>query len=268
MKRTGLLIQRISAVLMAVTIASCASSPLGRKQLTLLPEGQMSQMGVQAFDQMKGQIPVEKDASTNQYVQCIAAPLVDALGENAKDWEVVVFKDESANAFALPGKKIGVHTGLLKVAKNEDQLAAVIGHEVGHVQARHSNERVSQGFLAQGGILAAGLLAGDSPNRNLILGLLGVGTQVGVLLPHSRTQESEADIIGLQLMAKAGFDPRQSVDLWKNMMAASGGQNPPEFLSTHPSGETRIEQLQAHMDEVMPVYQENQKAGRAPKCAR
>lgn len=172
-------------------------------------------------------------------------------------WEVVVFDDEQVNAFALPGGKIGVYTGLLNVAENQHQLAAVIGHEVGHVIAEHGNERMSQSTLINMGSQAVGqvLAANEVPQSGPIMAAIGLGVQVGVQLPFSRTHESEADVIGLQLMAKSGFDPRQSVNLWQNMDAASGGNRPMELLSTHPAPQTRIDNLQANMPNAYADYQ-------------
>lgn len=172
-------------------------------------------------------------------------------------WEVVVFDDEQVNAFALPGGKIGVYTGLLNVAENQHQLAAVIGHEVGHVIAEHGNERMSQSTLINMGSQAVGqvLAANEVPQSGPIMAAIGLGVQVGVQLPFSRTHESEADVIGLQLMAKSGFDPRQSVNLWQNMDAASGGNRPMELLSTHPAPQTRINNLQANMPNAYASYQ-------------
>lgn len=234
-------------------IAACSTSPTGRKQLTLLPEDQMTTMGAQAFSDMKSQVPVENDPSINSYVQCVVTDLVQnvARGNEPEKWEVVVFRSDDVNAFALPGGKIGVYTGLLKVAKTPDQLAAVIGHEIAHVVAQHSNARVSESLVARLGLDAiGGILANKGPNYDLLMAALGVGTQYGVLMPHSRAQETEADLIGLQLMAKSGFDPRESIELWKNMSQASGVQ-PPEFLSTHPSHSSRIKVLTENMDNAM-----------------
>jgi predicted Zn-dependent protease len=253
----------IFAALIAAT--ACATSPLGRKQLIIVSDDDMNQMGIQAFEQMKKETPIEHDPGWNQYVQCVAKPITVTAGDKmkVKNWEIVVFKDKTANAFALPGGKIGVHTGILPVAKTDAQLAAILGHEVGHVIARHSAERVSEQAVAQGGLAAAGVVTNNGP----LMAALGLGAQVGVLLPHSRTQESEADLIGLDLMSRAGFDPRQSVDLWKNMMAASGGA-PPEFLSTHPAGETRIKDLQGDMKNAMKKYEKSQSEGKHPECRR
>jgi predicted Zn-dependent protease len=183
---------------------------------------------------------------------------------------VRVFEDETANAVALPGKKIGVHTGLLAVAKNQDQLATVLAHEVAHVVARHSAERVSDQIAIQGGAQLAGAVigaAGDpsSPLHGIALGALGLGAQ-GVVLKFSRTHESEADKLGLDLMARAGFDPRESVPLWQNMEAAAKGARPPEFLSTHPSPATRIRDLQQRIPQTLPVAEQAWAGGRKPRC--
>lgn len=253
-------------VALALGVA-CATSPTGRKQLILIPDGQMTQLGGQAFQDMKAKQPVEKDSRANAYVNCVVQPLVKLLSQDearTKTWEVVVFRDDSANAFALPGGKIGVHTGLLKVAKTPDQLAAVLGHEVGHVMARHGGERMSQGVLAQAGLTLTQVMTEGSKHQGLILGALGLGTQVGVLLPFSRTQESEADRIGIDLMARAGFDPRQSVELWKNMIAANG-KGGPEFMSTHPASENRIRELQEQMGPALEKFERVPNTLR-PKC--
>ncbi|MFT5351631.1 MAG: putative Zn-dependent protease, partial [Gammaproteobacteria bacterium] len=228
---------RISTVIIVLLTSACATSPTGRKQLKLFPENQMAQMGIASYVEMKKQTPLSKDKVTNNYVTCVAEAITRETGAGYQ-WEVNVFDDKAVNAFALPGGKIGVYTGLLQVAINQHQLAAVIGHEVAHVLANHGNERVSVAFAADSGMKMAQVLAGQAtPMKSQLLGLLGLGAQVGVLLPYGRTQESEADILGLDYMASAGFDPRQSVTLWENMGKA-GGKKPPELLSTHPSNTT------------------------------
>lgn len=251
--------------LSVLLLAACATSPLGRHQFLLMPASDMDQMGIQAYSEMKKEQPTVSGTAQARYVQCVANAIT-AQVDSDQEWEVTVFKDDSANAFALPGGKIGVHTGLLKVAKNQDQLAAVIGHEVGHVIAQHSNERMSIQYATQTGTqMVAALAGGDSSEKQTLMGLLGVGAQYGVQLPFSRKHEAEADIVGLRLMAEAGFNPEQSVELWRNM-AAAGGSAPPELLSTHPSNETRIHGLQARLPEVQPLYQQARAAGRRPNC--
>ncbi|HGG60854.1 MAG TPA: M48 family peptidase [Gammaproteobacteria bacterium] len=258
----------LGASLLALLLAACATSPLGRKQLILLPDSQMDQLGAASYLDMKKTRPVEPDPHENRYVRCV----VDALSHELKGkwgkipWEVTVFKDDTANAFALPGGKIGVHTGLFKVAKNRHQLAAVLGHEIGHVIARHGNERVSTNLAAQTGVQLAAILAGGSAQKKKqLMSLLGVGAQVGVILPFSRRHESEADLIGLDLMARAGFDPREAVKLWENMQKL-GGSKPPEFLSTHPANERRIFDLQRAMDGALAQYGRAQAEGKRPRC--
>ncbi len=228
-------------------IAACSSSPTGRNQLILFSDAQMSQLGAQSFEQMKKEQKVSTDKEVNAYVQCVAETITDHVPPQPEfsEWEVVVFDSDQVNAFALPGGKIGVYTGLLNVAVTPDQLATVIGHEVAHVLADHSNERLSQSQLANTGLQITNVALGGSQYRDVTMAALGVGVQYGVILPYGRTQESEADIVGLELMAKSGFDPNQSVELWKNMAKASGGSQPPELLSTHPSHDTRISDLRA-----------------------
>jgi predicted Zn-dependent protease len=229
----------------------------------------MASMGVAAYDKMKTEMPQSSDGGANRYVRCVAAAITAEIeGEHAQTrWEVTVFEESSANAFALPGGKIGVHTGLLGVARGQDQLATVLGHEVAHVLANHSNERVSTSFATQMGLDLVQTLSGAaSPTQQQLLGLLGVGAQVGILLPYSRVQESEADLLGLDLMGRAGFDPSQSVELWKNMARAGGGQ-PPEFLSTHPSHDTRIQDLEARIPSATRLRDAARTQGKRPSCS-
>ena len=263
----------LSAISIACVIgmlSSCATSPEGRSQLKLLPEDQIDSMGVQSFEQIKKDTPESSDANTRNYVQCIADAIITQLEKdnNPATWEVRVFADDQANAFALPGNKIGVYEGLLKYAVNQHQVAAVMGHELAHVLAQHSNERVSEQLAAQAGMSIAAIALGTSSasddQKALILAGLGLGVQYGVILPFSRTHESEADLIGLDLMAKSGFDPRESVKLWQNM-AKAGGQAP-EFLSTHPSSATRINDLNARMSRALGLYNQAQAQNRKPNC--
>ena len=239
-------------------LVACSTSPTGRSQILLFSDAQLSQMSEQAFSSMKSEIKISDKQVQNEYVVCIA----DYITANVStavfsgEWEVVVFDDDQANAFAMPGGKIGVYTGLLKVATNQDQVAAVIGHEVGHVIAQHGNERMSRNSLLQTGsqVANAALATYEIENRAAIMQALGVGAQYFGVLPFSREHESEADLIGLNLMAQAGFRPHESVQLWRNMSAASGGKAPPEWASTHPSSGTRIAQLEAGMATANGIY--------------
>ena len=245
-------------------LSACITSPTGRSQFIAMPEAQIDQMGIQAFDTLKKDKPVSTNSQYNQVANCISQAVIAEQGGN---WEVVVFEDKSPNAFALPGNKIGIHTGMLALVDNQDQLAAVIGHEVGHVLAKHSNERASQEMAVNSGMaLIQAIGAPQSALGQTAFGLLGVGAEYGILMPYSREQESEADIIGVDLMAKAGFDPQQSVTLWQKMEQASQGQQPIEFMSTHPAHATRIQNLQQHMPQAMALYQQAQAAGKQPHC--
>lgn len=257
--KRGLSLSLISA---SLALSACSSSPTGRSQLILFSDQDMSSLGAQSFEQMKSEQPISTDAQTNAYVQCVAKTITAHVPKQAgfDEWEVVVFDSDQVNAFALPGGKIGVYTGLLNVAVNQDQLATVIGHEIAHVLADHSNERLSQSQIANAGLQITNIALGSSEYRDMTMAALGVGVQYGVLLPYGRTQESEADIVGLELMAKAGFDPKQSVALWQNMAKASGGNTPPELLSTHPSHSTRIADLSAKM-KTLPASSANK-----PQC--
>ncbi len=256
------------SALVAVMLAACAISPTGRKQLLLFDDSNVATMGVTAFDQQKAETPVSTDSKKKAYVQCVAGKLLTAMGQTPSEWEVVLFDSPQINAFALPGRKIGVYTGLLPVANNQDMLAAVVGHEIGHVMAKHSNERLSTQQAANQGlaIVQAVMSSGEqSQEKQLLMGALGLGAQYGVLLPYGRAQESEADIIGLDLMAKAGFDPQQAVTLWQNMGAANGKQ-PPQFLSTHPSNETRIADIRKHLKKSEKILAQARAAGLSPSC--
>ncbi len=252
----------------AIAVAGCSTSPTGRNQLKLFPSAEIDKMGVQSFTQMKDDTPISTDKMAKRYVSCVADKVIAQVDPKfgVDEWEVVVFDSDQVNAFALPGGKVGVYTGLLKVAENQHQLATVIGHELAHVLAEHGNERVSRAFATQTALAAAYQLSGDLEHKQQIFGLLGIGVQYGVIMPFGRIQESEADILGLDLMAKAGFDPQESVSLWQNMAKASGGKAPPEFMSTHPSNQRRIKDLQKRFPKVMPMYQQAQTEGRKPNC--
>ena len=248
-------------------LTGCDETPTGRKQLALLPESQLAAYGARTFADMKRTQPAVTDPAINRYVHCIAASIINALPENRGDWEVLVFRNPSPNAFALPGNKIGINSGMLGVARTQDQLAAVLAHEVGHLLADHANERLTQQLAVQGGLAIVDLFSDDPSDwkYQVLRKALGVGAQVGILLPFSRTHEKEADAVGLELMARAGFDPRASLELWENMAAASREQ-PVEFLSTHPSHETRSEELEERMGPALGIYEKARSQGLRPAC--
>jgi predicted Zn-dependent protease len=250
---------RLLCAVAAAALAACATSPLGRSQLSLVSDDEMAQVGSQAFQQIAQKTPVTSNGTELRYVNCVATAVTREIPGNTV-WDVKVFQSDEVNAFALPGGHIGVYTGLLKVATNQDQLATVLGHEVSHVIARHSAERYSQQMATGVGAGIVGLVTGvDSSVFNAAGSLL--------LLRFSRTQESEADLLGLDLMSRAGFDPHGAIVLWQNMDRAANGQKPPELLSTHPSDATRITALQARLPQEIPTYEQARRAGKRPQCS-
>lgn len=256
----------VGALGLALAIA-CATSPTGRKQLILLPEDEVAALGVTAFEEMKQEQPLSSDAALSQYVNCVAGAVLAGNRDRVSGaWEIRVFASEQVNAFALPGRKIGIYEGMAKFADTPAQLAAVIGHEIGHVLAQHGNERMSEAMAAQGALSLLEAYEGGGENKELLLGALGLGYQYGRAMPHSRTQETEADEIGLVLMAKAGYDPQDAVALWRKM--AQRGDAGPEFLSTHPAPENRAKALTEQQSEVQPLFSRARAAGRNPTCAK
>jgi len=259
----------LAALAASITLSACASSPLGRSQLTLYSDQELEKMGEASFSKYQQELPVV-EGRQDAYVSCVADALTAKVPASygISGWQVKVFEDDSANAFALPGGYIGVNTGLLEVAENQDQLATVIGHEIAHVLARHANERVSTQSLTSAGLSLTQALAGlEGTGGDQLMGLLGMGAEYGVLKPFSRSHESEADLLGLDLMAEAGFDPRASIKLWANMNAAGGAQ-PPVWMSTHPSDEQRMAALNERLETALPTYQQARAAGEKPNCDR
>jgi len=241
-------------VLVAGAFVSCDTVPItGRSQLNIISEPDEVKMGAQAYQEVTGKAKISGEPVANAQVKRVAQRIIAVSDKPDLPWEVKVIEEQQANAFALPGGKIAVYTGILPITKDDAGLAAVIGHEVGHVLAHHSAERVSQQMVAQG--LGGALAQGLGTNPQLGQQVVGLAVQ-GLQLPWGRQQESEADHIGLILMAKAGYDPHAARELWVRMAAASqGSSRPPEFLSTHPSEETRIKQIEGWMPEAMKYYQ-------------
>jgi predicted Zn-dependent protease len=257
----------LSAAIIA-GLAACATttSSTGRTQYVGgVSEQQLNQLGAQAFTEAKSKGPLSSDAKQNSYVRCVVNALARQLPPQAQtvNWETAVFANSEPNAFALPGGKVGVNTGIFTVAKNQDQLAAVLAHEIGHVVERHHDERITRQMGASGAVQLLGAIAGDYGSLATQGGSLLA--QTGFLLPGSRVQETEADVVGQRLMAEAGFDPAQAVNLWQNMIAAGGGRQP-EWLSTHPDPQSRIQELRGRAGTLAPTYQQARVSGRVPKC--
>ena len=234
----------------------CAIVPgTGRHQLLLLSKAEEHKMGLEAWDQIKAKETPTQDKRAIALVRKVGRRLADQVADRSFQWEFEVFESEQANAFCLPGGKIAVYTGILPVTGDEAGLAVVMGHEIAHAIARHGGERLSQGMVAQVGAaaVAKGLGQGDPESVKAVHGALGVGLGVGVLLPFSRTHESEADQLGLTLMAKAGYHPRSAVQFWERMKAGAEGGNL-EILSSHPAHDTRIEQIRGWIPEALRHY--------------
>lgn len=257
------------AVTFSITLAACSKNSItGRNQLALLPESELRSMAASEYQQFLSQNKVvsasgSKDA---EMVRRVGTRLVAAINKyyatkglanelEGYKWEYNLVQSDDVNAWAMPGGKIVVYTGLLPVTQNEAALAVVLGHEITHALAHHGNERMSQQMVAQGiGVVGGVLTSGNSQVSNIFNNIYGPGATVGVLLPNSRKQELESDRYGLIFTAMAGYNPREAVPLWERMKAMSGGNKPPEFLSTHPAEDTRIQKLQEMMPEALKYY--------------
>lgn len=260
-----------AALVVSAALTGCATtttSPTGRQQMVGgVSQQELDQMGTEEFAKLKAQKAQTRNSRERAYVDCVVSDLVRQLPPQWQryNWETAVFVDDEPNAFALPGAKVGVYTGIFKVARDQDELATVIAHEIGHVVSNHHNERITRAQMAQGGLMAAQVvaaLAGINPDT---VGQFGGTAAQLMLLKFSREQESEADVVGQQLMARAGFDPRKAVNLWQNMIAA-GSARPPKWLSTHPDPQARMGELARRAGGLMPVYEQARAEGRRPKC--
>ncbi len=243
-----------------LALQACATvAGTGRRQLLLLSQAEEHQMGLEAWGQIKSKEKVSEDAAATALVQKVGKRLAAAVNDPSFQWEFVVFDSEQANAFCLPGGKIAVYSGILPITKDEDGLAVVMGHEIAHATARHGGERLSQGLVAELGAaaVAKGLGSKDPTTTKAVYAALGIGVGVGVLLPYSRTHESEADRIGLTTMAKAGYHPRHAIQFWERM-AKKGGGDGIEMLSSHPSHSTRIQQIRGWIPEALRHYKKQE----------
>jgi predicted Zn-dependent protease len=249
-------------------ISACATVPITeRRSLQILPDSELATLSLQQYSEVLKKSKISNDPQKVQMVRRVGGSIARATEEFLKEsgmeeeiknykWEFNLIEDDKVvNAWCMPGGKVAVYTGLLPVAQDETGLAVVLGHEIAHAIAKHGNERMSQGLLVQlGGIgLAAALGSQPGATTDLFMSAYGAGAQLGFLLPYSRVHESEADRIGLILMAKAGYDPKQAIPFWERMNA-KGGARPPELLSTHPAPETRIGNLKALIPEAMRYY--------------
>lgn len=260
----------LSLAIAASIVAACSTSPTGRSQIIYRSDAELAAESARQFAEMRASIPLETDRAVIDYVHCVTTAIIEVLEPEYQElkWDMAIFDSQAVNAFAMPGGKIGVMVGILEAADNQHRLAAVLGHEVAHVTARHANERASRSPVSNIGVQVAAILlgGGHSGATYTAYEALNAGAELGIMLPFSRGQESEADIIGLEYMARAGFDPRESVALWVNMGGDDEGAKVAEFMSTHPSSERRIEALISEWPTVLPLYNEALAAGRNPNC--
>ena len=249
-----------SVAAFTIALAACSSAPVtGRQQLMLVSESQAQEMGDQAYKDILGKSKLSTEPKYVDQVKRVGQRVAQAAEKPDYQWEFnVIDEPKTINAWALPGGKVAVYTGLLNLQLSDAELAAVMGHEVAHALAQHSRERMSQALTQQVGLAALGATGKLGPGGlqavNLALG-------IGVGLPFGRKQETEADYIGLEVMSKAGYDPRAAISLWQKMSAASGDKKTPEFLSTHPTSEHRIRDIEAALPKYIPVYEANKHKG-------
>lgn len=267
MKARHLSILVVAAV---VVWMSCSTVPItGRQQLNLIADSEMMAMSFQQYDQFLEEADVVTGTAEAEMIKRCGRRIQQAVEEyfaqnnmsshlNGYNWEFNLIASDQVNAWCMPGGKVVIYSGILPVTQDETGLAVVMGHEVAHAVAEHGNERMSQAMLQQLGASALAVALQEKPQQTqaLWMTVYGVGTQVGALLPYSRLHESEADRLGLIFMAMAGYDPREAVDFWGRMAAQKGGQQPPEFLSTHPADETRIRKIQEHLPTALNYYDE------------
>jgi len=249
-------------------MAACAKNPItGRNQLALLSESQLQEMATQEYRAFLSENKVVSPGSRDgEMVRRVGQRLVNAIQTyysqkgltqdlQGFNWEFNLVENKEANAWAMPGGKVAVYTGLLPITQNEAALAVVLGHEIAHALAKHGNERMSQAMVAQGiGVAGEVLTSSNERVNSIFANVYGPAASIGVLLPNSRKQELEADKYGLIFTAMAGYNPQEAIPLWERMLQQAGGNRPPEFLSTHPSEENRIEKLKQLMPEALKYY--------------
>lgn len=260
----------LSLLIIVMLLVSCSTVPItGRKQISFIPQSQLIGSSIDAYNQLLSQSKLSSDPTKKQMVVDVGTKIAAAaegyMRENGMEkeleayhWEFNLIEDDkTVNAFCMPGGKIAVYTGILPITQDETGLAVVMGHEVAHALANHGGERMSQALLAQLGATSLSVALSSQPamTKELLMQAYGVGANVGVLLPYSRRQELEADHIGLILMAKADYDPRTAIPFWQRM-GNLGGERPPEFLSTHPAPEKRVEDIRNELPEALKYYKE------------
>lgn len=248
-----------------MTVSSCSKNPVsGKKSFLLTSAADENAQGEQAYEEILKKEKVVTGTPQSKMVEEIGHKIAAIANQPDFKWEFKTIESEEPNAFCLPGGKVAVYTGIFKYAKNEAGLATVMGHEIGHALARHGGQRMSQAIatnVLMAGIAVVGLGNMEPEKRNMIMSLLGVGATVGIILPFSRSHETEADEIGLKMMSQAGYDPRESINFWDRFAQAGGGKSPPAFLSTHPASDKRRDHLQEILPKVLSLYEASPKIG-------
>ncbi|MBS3769777.1 MAG: M48 family metallopeptidase [Bacteroidales bacterium] len=257
-------------LILIFVIISCGTVPFsGRKQFTAIPSAQMISLAEDNYAQVLRENEPSGNQQYNDQVKRVGERITSAVEEYFRNqgrqqllknykWEFNVLESEEKNAWCMPGGKIAFYEGIMPICKDDNGVAVVMAHEIAHAVARHGNERMSQQLTVQlgGMVLSEALKEEEEKTRQLAMAAFGVGSQLGILLPYSRTHEREADELGLYFMAMANYDPRGAPEFWKRMQA-EGGSGPPEFLSTHPNPENRIQNMEEHMQEALKYYEEN-----------
>jgi len=243
-------------ILIVFLLTACATTPISDRQaLILIPESQEIAFGKQAYNKALKDQEDSKDAHLNQVLQRVGRRIAEVSDMPKLDWEFRLIESNDKNAFALPGGKVAVYTGMLRICENEAGLATVLSHEIAHVIARHGAQRMSQQFLLTGAMIGANISLQSNTQRGIIMSALGLGVLYGIQLPFSRADEGEADQIGLVYMAKAGYDPDEAIRFWKRFSEEKGDSDPPEWASTHPADKTRVKGLKAYLSRAKYSYQ-------------
>ena len=270
----SLLKKLLLSISLATLVVGCTTTDSGRAAITLYDEEYLEYIHKMQFEYDRENLPLVTDRNEIDFVACIANAIVDAMDPEYQEifWELAILENPAVNASAAPGGKIRVYAGMIDLAENQHELASVMGHELAHVTSKHVNERMSRQKMAEYGIDVASIVIGGGyyNQTNAAKMALSQASQLGLTLPHNRTQESEADEIGLKYMAAAGFDPRESITLWKRMSAMSeaAGVTTPDFMRTHPTDEKRIDDQISLLAEVLPIYNQAKAEGRNPNCKK
>ena len=245
------------AALALLPITACITLPeTGKSALLLTSSAQESQMGDEGYKEVLKKEKINKNPKWNAMIQRVGQKIAQQANQPQYKWEFTIIESKEQNAWCMPGGKVAFYTGIFPKLQNEAAMAAVMGHEVAHAVLRHSGQRITQSMIVGMGLSVAQLSMSNSQYKDQLLGMLGAGATVGVVLPFSRGHESEADLVGLKYMAKAGYDPQEAVRFWQRFKSEGA---PPEFMSTHPAGETRIRDLNANMPTALAIYQASPK---------